>query len=641
MAILKLQLLGGFKATTESGAEIAIPAKKSRALLAILALSQNGGVSREKLATLLWSDRGEDQARSSLRQTLTTLRKELAAAGPIVLAADDQRVEFTRDAVETDAVLLASLALTTDAPSLRRAADLYQGELLSEISVNDPVFEDWLGSERRRLRDVMILICDRLLQLEPPVAQVPLAKRLLALDPLREASHLSLMKAYADIGERSMALQHYAQCRDLLKSELNVQPGPDIEQFRLRLSSEGQSAPPVQTRDTKNHTKPSIAVLNFANLSNDPAQRYFSDGITADIVTELSRFHQLLVHAHRPAGDGHDGDALKAGRALGVNFVAEGSVRRLGKRIRITVQLLDVETGGTVWSERFDADEEDIFAMQDTIVRSIVAQLSGRLQLADFEKASRKPPGSMAAYDYVLRGNALPIGVPEAEAEARQLFQKAIDTDPGFARAYAHLATYIALEWLRELDAPDAMLDQALGRAKKAVELDDGDEFCHSTLGYVYQRRRAHDLAEYHHLKALRLNPNSPNHLASLGIFYGFHGDPRRGIECFREAIAINPHYNPTWYWRNLAVVHFGAREYDEAITAFNRSPISPDWVEAYLAAAHAQLGQMAEAKLHAAATLELTPKFSIKKFLVKEPHRRPEDAKHLADALRKAGFTD
>ena len=145
MAVIKLQLLGGFKALTESGQEIVIRAKKGRALLAILALSSPGGAIRERLATLLWSDRGEDQARSSFRQTLTILRKDLTEAGPNLLVADDQRVELARDAVETDAVLIAELSHATDMLSLRRAVKLYQGELLADASVNDPVFEEWLA----------------------------------------------------------------------------------------------------------------------------------------------------------------------------------------------------------------------------------------------------------------------------------------------------------------------------------------------------------------------------------------------------------------------------------------------------------------------------------------------------------------
>ncbi len=637
----------------EADREIVISARKGRALLAILAISPSGSVSREKLAALLWSDRGEDQARSSLRQTLTVLRKELGALGANLLIADVQRVELARDTMEIDAVSIISLSKENDAPALRRAVNLYQGEFLADGEVSDPMFEEWLAGERSRFRDVMISILDRLLTLEPAVERVALAKRLLALDPLREASHFFLMNAYADNGERSMALQHYSACRDVLKSELNVQPGQDIEQLRLRLMADESttskasqyvsSSLPPQNRDTKLKATPSIAVLTFANLSNDPAQRYFSDGITADIVTELSRFHQLQVRAQRNSTNGERPvlDAAKAGHELGVQYVVEGSVRRLAQRIRINVQLIDVDTVEHLWAERFDAHEDEIFAMQDHIVRSIAAQLSVRLQLADLEKASRKPPNSMVAYDYVLRGHALPVGVPEAEAEAQRLFQKAIDIDPGYARAYASLGSYYIFEWSRDLDHPATLLDQTLALTKKAVALDDGDDFCHAMLGRAHMFRRDHELAVYHFQKALALNPNSPSLMAGIGILYGFRGDPQRGLDYFREAVAIAPHFDPTWYWRSRAVVHFIAQEYEEAIEGFRRSPIQPDWVEAYLAASHAHLGQMDEARKHAATALHLTPRLTIQALLAVDPFRRREDTEHLADGLRNAGIPD
>lgn len=653
MAVLKLQLLGGFKVMNEAGREIVISARKGRALLAVIAVSTSGSASREKLAALLWSDRGEDQARSSLRQTLTVLRKELGTAGANVLLADDQRVEIARGNMEIDAVSIISQSKENDAPALRRAANSYQGEFLADGEVSDPMFEEWLAGERSRFRDLMISIFDRLLTLEPVVERVAIAKRLLALNPLREASHLFLMNAYADNGERSMALQHYSACRNLLKSELNVQPGQEIEQLRLRLmvdesvtskaSQFDSPGLPPQNRDAKLQVKPSIAVLTFTNLSSDPAQRYFSDGITADIVTELSRFHQLQVRAQRSSANGEGPllDSAKAGHELGVQYVVEGSVRRLAQRVRINVQLVDVDTGEHLWAERFDVNEDEIFTMQDHIVRSIAAQLSGRLQLADLEKASRKPPNSMAAYDYVLRGHALPVGVPEAEAEARRLFQKAIDIDPGYARAYASLGSYYIFEWSRGFGDPAAMLARSLELTKKAVALDDGDDFCHAMLGRTHMFRRDHQLADYHFQKALAINPNSPSLLASLGILYGFRGDPQRGLDYFREALAIAPHFDPTWYWRNRAVVHFIAQEYEEAIEGFRRSPIQPDWVEAYLAASHAHLGQMAEARNHAAAALHLTPQFTIQAILAVDPFRRREDAEHLAHGLRKAGIPD
>ena len=236
MTVLKLQLLGGFKALNVTGQEIVIRAKKGRALLAILALSHHVGIGRERLATL-WGDRGEDQARNSLRQALNVLRTDLALAGPNLLLSDERHVQLTDQAIEVDAVLIAELSRATDAPSLRKAVNLYQGELLADISVEGPDFEEWLTAERSRVQSLITSAIDRLLPLELPSERITLAKRLIALDPLRESPNAALMNAYADAGERALALKHYSRYKDTLQSELNIQPGPYIEQLRKKLMS--------------------------------------------------------------------------------------------------------------------------------------------------------------------------------------------------------------------------------------------------------------------------------------------------------------------------------------------------------------------------------------------------------------------
>jgi TolB-like protein len=643
MAILKLQILGGFLAQHDSGVEVVIQSKKGRALLAIVSLAPPGGMGREKLAALLWSDRGEDQARSSLRQLLTVLRKEL---GPNLLSADDIKVDLSRSNVEVDALKLVEIAQADDVVSLRHAAGLYKGELLADLSVNDPAFDDWLRRERNRFDNLMLQVFDRLLPLEPPAERVTIARRLVAIDPLRETSNMALMQALAAAGERAQALQHFAIFRELLKTELNIQPGPDIERFQSQLAAQGIAPSQRQLAEQTakpGHERPSIAVLTFANLSSDPNQRYFSDGITADIVTELSRFHQLQVHTKRlsTGGERPIADAAMTGRELGVQYVVEGSVRRMGSRVRITAQLIDSASEENVWAERFDANEDDIFSMQDQIVRSIAAQLVGRLRIANLAKALRKPPSSMAAYDYVLRGDSMQIGTPEAEAQALHLFRKAVELDPGYARAYAHIANHLTLQWARDFSLPDGSLDEPLEFAKKAVELDGEDEFCQSSLAYVYMQRNAHDLAKYHNLKALTINPNSPALLAATGILYGFRGEAARSLAYFDDALTINPHFLPSWYWRNRAVVHFDMRNYEVAISAFSRSPIMPDWVETYLAAAYAQLGLLEDARQHREKALALTPTQGIRAIMSRSPYLRKEDAEHLENAMRKAGFND
>jgi TolB-like protein/Tfp pilus assembly protein PilF len=628
----RLELMGGFRLTGAGGREVRLPGRKARALLAILALSPGLSATRARLKGLLWGSRGEQQAGDSLRQMLATLRKELPDIGPSALIVRNDHVGLDPLSIEVDVVAFGDAERQGD---LATAAALYRGPLLDGIGVDDEEFETWLRAERNILLTRAIAILERFTETLAGAARVAAAQRLVALDPLREASQRVLIAAYLANGEAALAKRQFESCKILLDRELGVAPQRETIELIAKPAADNAHTAAAPGR------KPTVAILPFANLSDDPAQRYFSDGITADIVTELSRFHEMQVRAHRPANGGRDANAMAAGRELGVNYVAEGSVRRLGRRIRVNVQLFDVVTGEHLWAERFDADEEDIFTMQDKIVRSIAAQLSGRLRIAGLESASRKPPTSMAAYDYVLRGEALPIGVPEAEAEARRLFQKAVELDPHYARAYAHLSANLSLEWIHNFDAPATLLEQSLQLAKKAVALDDGDEFCHAMLGRAHMLRNSHDLAEYHFLKSLALNPNRPNLMAGLGMLYGFRGEPERGLAYFREALAIDPHFDPPWYWRNRAVVHFLAREYEEAITAFKRSPIMPDWVEAHLAAAHTHLGRMEEARRHAAAALRLTPNLTIHAILSKDPYRRQEDIDHIADGLRKAGIPE
>ncbi len=383
----------------------------------------------------------------------------------------------------------------------------------------------------------------------------------------------------------------------------------------------------------------SIGVLPFANMSDDKEQQFFSDGITEDIITELSRFRQIQVLARNTSFQyrGSNLDMVRVGRELGVHYLLEGSVRRIGTRIRITAQLIDAKSGHHLWAEKFDRDQNDIFAVQDEVVRTIVATLVGRLQAAGAEMAKRKPPASLAAYEYVLRADALPLYDPAAGAEARMLYEKAIELDPLYARAYALLAINLNVQWEREIDAPDSLLEQAVVLAKKSVALDENDSVCQSALGLVYLNRRAHDLAEHHYRKAVELNPNRSALLASLGFLYSYLGRPEEGIGYLKQARLLDPFFEPSWYWPTLAVTHFIAREYDQAIAAILHTQETSSWTEALLAACYAYKNSPLEARHHAAEALRLAPDFSIEKTMRREPFKRDADRQHLVEGLSRA----
>jgi adenylate cyclase len=389
--------------------------------------------------------------------------------------------------------------------------------------------------------------------------------------------------------------------------------------------------------------KPSIAVLPFTNMSGDPEQTYFSDGITEDILTELSRFRPLSVIARNSSFRfrGSDVDVVRIGRELNVQYVLEGSVRKIGSKIRITAQLIDATTGSHVWADRFDRTQEEIFTVQDQVVSRIVGTLAGRLQAADIEKALRKPPASLAAYDCVLRADALPSGNRGAQAEARRLAEKAIELDPSYGRAHMQLAVSYCEEWANDYSGSDTALDQACSLANRAIALDDNDSNSFSILGWFHVLRRAYDLAEHCFQKSIALNPNRPGVMPKLGLLYGYIGRPEEGIAYYKQAKLIDQYYEPTWYWPALGSLHFAAGRYEEAIAHLSRSPTMPHWVHGYLAACFALTEQSDQAARHAAEALRLAPDFSAIQFLKKEPFKHSADQNRLLDALRKAGLPE
>jgi len=400
----------------------------------------------------------------------------------------------------------------------------------------------------------------------------------------------------------------------------------------------------AMTADRAATDKPSVAVLPFDNMSSGEEQQYFGDGISDDIITELSRFRQLRVLARNSSFQfrGPNVDVGRVSRELGIQYILEGSVRRLGNRIRITSQLIDASSGHHVWADRFDRPLEELFDVQDHVVRTIVGTLVGRLQADRADRAKRKPPTSLVAYECVLRGDALPVYDAASEAEARRLFKRAIELDPEYAKPYALLAFAFCREWYLDMSgSSDAALDQALALAKRAVELDDGQETCLAALGWVHMHRHSYDLAEHYYTRALALNPNNPTVRANLGDLYLRLGEPAKCLDYFKEAKVVDPFFAPKWYWGPVGRAYFVTHQYDDAIAAFARCPSTRFWGPAYLPACYALTGNIDRSRHHAAEVLRLMPEFSISRYVPKELYRLSSDRKHLTDALRKAGLPE
>jgi adenylate cyclase len=401
--------------------------------------------------------------------------------------------------------------------------------------------------------------------------------------------------------------------------------------------------------------KPSIAVLPFNNMSGDPEQDYFSDGITEDIITELSRFRSLFVIARNSAFTykGRAVDVRDVGRELGVSYAVEGSVRKAGNRVRVTVQLIDTETGNHLWAERYDRDLEDVFAVQDEITRTIAGTLGGRLEAAGQQKALRLTKDNLAAYDLYLRGRAYVFDfVKESNAKARACLEQAIELDPSNAQAHGQLAMSHFFDWMAFWVADrEASLQKAYDHARQAVRLDEDDGRARWQLGEILWFRREYEEARHHYEKALRLNPNDAEGLSSYGLFLAAVGEPEEGLRQFVEVARLDP-FDPSWrHWLN-GIVFFTARHYEEALACFLKVQDPINEVRGWLAASYAYVGRPADAAQylqdfldHAERDMERFPGPRLKDW---EPYwraameyRNQDDFEHLLEGLRKAGLAE
>jgi adenylate cyclase len=388
--------------------------------------------------------------------------------------------------------------------------------------------------------------------------------------------------------------------------------------------------------------KPSIAVLPFTNMSGDPEQEFFADGLTEDIITELSRFREMFIISRNSsfAYKGRAADIHKVADELGVQYVLEGSVRKVGDRVRVTAQLIDAETDRHVWAERYDRKIEDIFAIQDEVTSSIVATLPGRVEAASRERAARKPTSNMAAYECVLAGKVLHHrSKREDNAKALELLDRAIQLDPNYAHAHAWKACTLGQTWIYTwCEDRDATWDKVVEELQIALALDDNDSDVHRILAAVNITHDDLDKAVYHQERALSLNPNDDLIVVQQGEILTWLGQPEEGIDWIRKAMRLNP-YHPVRFWNHLGRAYFVARCYRDAIEAFRRIATPDHLHHAFLAASFARLGDAAHAAEHVRQALKLEPGFNVEDCLATLHYKQAQDLLHHKESLLMAGF--
>ncbi len=357
-----------------------------------------------------------------------------------------------------------------------------------------------------------------------------------------------------------------------------------------------RSHPPLSIQDSALRTeaapaalplpdKPSIVVLPFVNMSEDPKQEYFSDGITEDLTSDLSRISSLFVIARNSAFT-YKGKAVNVqeiGKELGVRYVLEGSVRKADSQVRITAQLIDASTGYHLWSGRYDRPLKDIFTLQDEIVQKIVTTLKLQLTLWEQGLQVRKRTDSLEAYDYFLRGvDSYWRLTKEANAQARQMFEKAIELDPQYAAAYVPLGGTYLQDWNWRWSPDPQNLERAFELAKKAVALDDSLPGAHGLLSWVYMQKQQPDQAIAEGERAIALDPNNDQSYAMQAEVLNFTGRPEEALKSMEQAMRLNPRY-PAWYSFELGNAYHFTGRYAEAIAAHKQVVLrSPNFLYAY-----------------------------------------------------------
>ena len=428
-------------------------------------------------------------------------------------------------------------------------------------------------------------------------------------------------------------------------------PAPENDVF-------DQSEAALPNKPSKLHVsieagKPSIAVLPFKNMSGDAEQEYFSDGISEDIITELSRFHDFFVIARHSSFSFKNQalDIADIGQQLGVQYLVEGSIRKSAGRVRITAQLIEIATGSHIWADRYDRELEDIFAVQDEVVRTITATLVGKVGLAHRDRAQSKLPSSMDAYDWFVQGRELySTTTLDDNSKAIVMFEKAVALDSGFAAAYALLAQTHLRDWITFWEEiPEQSYQRVWANARKSMELDDTDSVTQASIGYAYLFKGDHDQANVHLTRALELNPGDTDALIFMARLEMLSGRSELAIERIAEANRYNPFGKYNW---SLGTAYYAMRRYDEAKLKLQAIHSPAAIMLIWLAAVSAQAGEIEKARDLAAKfvanaeeklnLLDAPLPTSWLGFVAERwPFKLQEDMDHLLEGLLKAGVPE
>lgn len=650
-APFQLSLLGPFNLTGPHG-PIDLGNKKLCALLAFLVCETSAPLSRETLTTLLWGSHFDVQARHSLRQALTRLRRAL---GEDVFVNSDDVLTIRPGRFGCDAVSFEASIHAETREARKAAVDLYQGAFLAYIDIPEKAWTDWVCAQRRRFENLAVNGLIRLGEEEEkesvPAQALEFAKRAITINDLREDGHRLVLRSLVAVGRHAEALKHYGDLATRLKRDLKAEP--DVATTALIAPPSADVIRPASASQTLSlhGMLPSIAVLPFQNLGGDPSDDYFADGVVEDIVVSLAGLRELLVISRSStlAFRAHPTDPRAVGHALGVRYVLEGSVRKSATSMRISTQLCDAETGASLWAERQEIALGDLFAVQDHIVRNIVAGIVPNVRTAELARALRTRPTSFTAYDHTLRALNI-IHSPDRQKflSARDHLDKAMDAHPGFAMPAAW-AAYWYIIWIGQgwSDSPTDDANKAAAFATKAVDLDRHNALALATHGHVRSfLLHDYDSALMYLDRALSACPNNSLAWTLSGANLAYVGRGAEGVRHAEHGLRLSPYDRSLYFYHNfLSIAHYGSGNYDEAVKWARLSAAeNPTFTSnlRMLITSLAALDRLDEARDVASTLLKLEPDFRLSVYeRTRQPFQQPEIKVRLMEHLRRAGLPE
>jgi len=425
--------------------------------------------------------------------------------------------------------------------------------------------------------------------------------------------------------------------------------GKTIDVFQVHENPTSAAMTPGLRRDIKKSVEnresavssQSIVVLPFGFQGSNVDDRWFAEGLTEDVTTSLSRFHQFFVISRDSANMYRDRAKVpkQVASELGVRYVVEGSVRKAGSRLRITIQLLDAQLNRTIWGEQYNRKIEDLFDLQDEITQVIVSATAAQIEVTEQERTRLLPPANLLAYGSVLKGERYLARYTQQDVQnARALFESALRSDSSYSRAYAASSRTSNLVWRYDWsEDTSTSLDEALEFARRAIEMDASDARGFGELGFAHLYRKEHDAAINAYERALKLNPNDANVMSDMADAFAHSGRSEEAIDLLQKAMRLNPFYPDQYVW-HLGGAYFNLERYDDAIATIRKMQ-NPTEGRRILAASFAYLGRLDEARSEADRVRNAHPNFAAERWADVQPDKYPKDVERFLEGLKRAGL--